>query len=287
MVETRRVQSEQAQQAAQSQPRGADGQVDLLGDIARRVRLPSGVTAAAALEAVMCTLSQHTAGREARHVIDALPKEIRPVLDRCAEHRDRTVSPFNRSELLHRISEHLHVSPGDAEDIASAVLMAIGSRLAPEEVHSIAERLPLELRDLWAVRRAAPPVEPHPILTQIEREVALPYGVTGVGAFTAAMGTLTLRLSKGEARHVLGALPPDLRPLLEPFVRDRDEAGEKLDAAHLVSRVAVLLNMDDPEALVRAVFAATQEYLRSDVLEHVMSQLPRDLQDLWMLPTLP
>lgn len=279
MVEIRRTEP-----AAEPSRESTTETNELLADIRRRVRLPPNVSAGDALEAVMCTFSQHASGSEASYVLDALPKPSRPVLVRCPLHASKPVARFDRNELLRRMAEHLHVSPGDAEDITSAVLMTIGARLKPEEVHGIADHLPLELRDLWAVRRAAPPLEPHPVLGGIERSVALPYGVTGAAAFTAVMGTFTRRLEKAEARQFLARLPADLRPHIEPFVTDRDEAPEKFDAPRFLSRVRSQLNVDDGEPVARAVFAAVEEYLRTDVFEHVMGQLPRDLQDLWDLP---
>jgi uncharacterized protein (DUF2267 family) len=38
---------------------------------------------------------------------------------------------------------------------------------------------------------------------------------------------------------------------------------------------------------VRAVFTSLHEYLRADVLQRVMSQLPCELQDLWTIPDVP
>lgn len=276
MVETQRAEQQRSERPS-----------ELLAEIRRRVRLPSSVTADDALEAVLCAISQHTSGGEARHVIDALPKDLRPRLGRCSSHENKPVTRFDRNELLRRIGEHLQVSPGDAEDIASAVLMAIGSHLDPKDVHRIADQLPLELRDLWAVRRAAPPAEPHPIFVAIERSVALPYGVTGVGAFALTIGTFTRRLPRSDARQLVSHLPADLRPLLDSFLADRDDEPEKLDRPRFLARTKALTGVDETEPMVRAVFKATQEYLRIDVFEHVMGLLPADLQELWELPTLP
>ena len=275
MVETQRAEQQRSERPS-----------ELLAEIRRRVRLPSNVIADDALEAVLCTISQHGSGGDARHVVDAMPKDLRPRLARCSSHENKAVSRFDRNELLRRIGEHLQVSPGDAEDIASAVLMAIGSHLDPKDVHRIADQLPLELRELWAVRRAAPPVEPHPILAEIERSVALPYGVTGVGAFSLTMGTFTRRLPRSEARPLVGHLAVDLRPLLESFLVDRDDEPEELDKVAFLARITALTGIEDPEPVVRAVFRATEEYLRTDVFEHVMCLLPADLQELWELPTL-
>jgi uncharacterized protein (DUF2267 family) len=257
---------------------------ELFGEIRRRVRVPPGVTPEDAVKAVMCTLTQHIFGADAQHVLDGLPREIRPILERCERHRDVKPTRFDRDELVRRVADHLGISRGDAEDITSAVLLAISARVPRDELAALANLLPLDLRDLWVARRVAPPVDPHPILTQIEKSVALPEGVTGVGAFTVVMRVLTHRLSLDEARHLLDRLPADLKPLVEGALEGRGPEPEQFDVAEFLTRVRKLLLVDDPEKVARAVFRAVEEYLPADVFEHVMAQLPDELQDLWVLP---
>jgi uncharacterized protein (DUF2267 family) len=257
---------------------------ELLGDIPRRVRLPPYVAPADALGAVLCALTQHVSGAETRHLLDALPPACRPPLERCARHRDAKASTFGREEMLRRIALHLDVSLGDAEDITAAVMMAIGLRVRAEALHELAGRLPRDLRELWVVRRVASPAEPHPVFEEVERHVMLPYGLTGMGAFTAVMSLLSRRFSRTDARYLADSLPLDLRPLLAGSRADRAEEPESFGREELLARVAVHLDVRDAVPVVRAVFRAVQPYLRADVSARVTSQLPRDLQELWVMP---
>jgi uncharacterized protein (DUF2267 family) len=257
---------------------------ELLGDIPRRVRLPPNVTPADALSAILCTLMQHVSGAETRHLLEALPATSRPALERCPRHRHLEPSRFGREAMLQRVAEHLDVSRGDAEDITAAVMMAIGLRVRPEAVHDLTERLPYELRDLWVVRRVASPVEPHPVFEEVERHVRLPYGLTGMGAFTAVMSLLSRRLSRADARLLVESLPLDLRALLAERRGERAEDPEIFGRDELFARVCLHLDVKEAEPVVRAVFRAVQLYLRPDMFNLVSNQLPRALQEIWVMP---
>lgn len=123
----------------------------LLEDL--QARLPPDITPQDALQAVMCTISQHVSGGEARHLWRALPDSVKPFLERCMLHRGELPKRFGRDELIARISKHLEVSLVDAERITSAVLTAVSRRLPQKEVDAVASQLPVELRELWLVRR--------------------------------------------------------------------------------------------------------------------------------------
>lgn len=257
---------------------------ELLGDIPLRVRLPLELTPAAALAAVLCSLLQHVNGAETRHLLDALPPRCRPPLERCSKHGDVATSRFGREEMLRRVAEHLDVSRGDAEDITAAVMMSIGLRVRPEAVPGLTGLLPLDLRELWVVRRVASPVGPHPVFGEVERHVRLPNGLTGMGAFTAVMSLLSRRFSRGDARCLVASLPLDLRPLLAEARAGRPEEAESFGRDELFARVAIHLEVTHAEPVVRAVFRAVQPYLRADALARVTDLLPRDLQELWVSP---
>jgi uncharacterized protein (DUF2267 family) len=124
----------------------------LLEDVRRRVRLPPTITPQDAIQATMCSLSQHVSGAEVRHVFLSLPPSIQPILGRCRAHREEPTSRFGRDELLRRIAEHLDVSLDEAERTTEAVLRAMSARLPAKEVPAVAAQLPLELRSLWVVR---------------------------------------------------------------------------------------------------------------------------------------
>lgn len=258
---------------------------ELLGDIPRRVRLPLDVTAQGALAAVLCTLTQHVSGEDdTRHLLDALPQRCRPPLERCAKHRNVETSSFTRDEMLRRVAEHLQVSRGDAEDITAAIMMAIGLRVRAEAMHQLADQVSPDLRDLWVVRRVASPLDPHPVFEEIERQVALPRGLTGLGAFTAVMSLLSRRFSRVDAHVLADNLPLDLRPLLAEARANRAEQPESFGREDLFGRVAIHLDVNEPEPVVRAVFRAVQPYLRGDVCERVARLLPPDLRELWLTP---
>jgi hypothetical protein len=139
-------------------------------------------------------------------------------------------------------------------------------------------------------RAVVPPVDPHPILSRIEQDVSLPPGVTGMGAFVSVVCRLSRRISLGEARHFFASLLPDFRRLVEPCLEGRGEHPEHWSKKELLELIAIDLHVTDiahAEAIARAVFRHVEEYLPTPVFEHVMSQLPRELSDMWALPERP
>lgn len=289
MVEAHPAEQQQEQQQTQEQEREKTAASFLLEDIRRRACLPPNVTPEDAIRAVMCTFSQHVSGGEAHHVWSALPGPVKPLLERCMIHRKEQASRFSRDDLLLRISPHLGVPIEQAEEITSAVLTAISSRLPAKEVADVAAQLPRDLRDLWVVRKVplAAPVEPHPILSRIEQAVRLPSGVTGMGAFTAVTCHLSKRLTLGEARHFFKTLPSDLRQLVEPCLEGRGEQPEHFNKAAYLERLTKDLKITDKveaEKVARTVFRCIEEYVPATVFKHVAAQLPRELSDLWALP---
>jgi len=128
------------------------------------------------------------------------------------------------------------------------------------------------------------PREPHPILGEIERRVALPAGTTSAQAFAVVMGTLSRRLTLGEARHLVQALTRDVSPLIEPSLHDRAESPEPFGLDELLIRVSSELHTDQPEVIVRTVVLAVERHLSARVFKHVRSQLPTDLRQIWTAP---
>jgi uncharacterized protein (DUF2267 family) len=266
--------------------------VYLFEDIRRHARLPPDLTPQDALEAVMCTFSRHVSGGEARHVWEALPDAVKPLLDRCMVHRGEKAERFTKDQLLIRVAEDLGVPLWHAEEITLAVLNAISSRVPAREMADVASQLPADMRELWIVKKVplAPPVDPHPMLTRIERAVTLPPGVTGMGAFVSVVRQLSRRLSLGEARHLFESLPADLRQLVEPCLQGRGERPELFDKTRYLQHVASELGITDvirTEEIARTVFHYVEEYVPASVFEHVTTQLPRELSDVWALPERP
>jgi uncharacterized protein (DUF2267 family) len=241
---------------------------ELLEDIARRASLPSGKDAKDALAAVMCSFGQHVSRGEARQVWSELPSPIRALLE---------------DELARRVGEHLGVSPDEALRTATAVLRAISAHLPPKEVLDVASQLPPDLRELWMERPVELP-ETHPIFAEIAKRTELPEGVDAARAFAVVIGKLSRRVTGGEARHLSKALPADVRPILEPSIRDREERPERFGREELLSTVARELHTDRPERIARAVIHAVEKFLSRTAFKHVRSQLPADLNELWTSP---
>jgi uncharacterized protein (DUF2267 family) len=284
--------SERATPATRAVPSELDPRTLLFEDIRRHGQLPSRVTPEDALSAVMCTFSRHVSGGEARHVWNALPDPIKPLLDRCMVHRSEKAERFGREQLLARVADHLGVTTAQAETLTAAVLAAISSRVPEKEMADVAGQLPLDMRDLWIVSKVelAAPVEPHPVLSQIERAVRLPEGVTGMGAFVSVTGHLVQRLPLGEARRFVGTLSSDLRQLVEPCLRARGEQPELFDKKQFLERVAKDLRITDlaqAEMVARAVFHVVEERVPAEDFKSIMDQLPRELSDVWALPERP
>ena len=124
---------------------------DMLEELRRE--LPAKVKPEDAVSAVMCTLSQHVSGTEARRLFDALPEVAKPLLDRCMLHRDDAAEQFGRDQLVVRVAGHLELSLAEAEDVIAAVLTTISSRLPGRDIAGVARALPEELRELWGVQR--------------------------------------------------------------------------------------------------------------------------------------
>lgn len=282
MVEAQRVEQQQ-------DDRQRTDAAFILEDVRRRADLPPDITPQDAIRGVMCTFSQHVSGGEARHLWSSLPKDIQMLVERCMLHRGEQAQRFDRDLLLLRIADHLGVPLEKAEEITAAVLAAITSRLPPKEIRDVASQLPDDLKDLWSPRKApaAPPAS-HPLFTKIEQSARLPQGVSGMLAFKSVMCQLTRRLTLGEARHLLGSLPHELRPALDECIHGRGEHPELFGRQAFLERVARDLKMEgnlgDAETVARTVFKFVEQEITANVFRHVMAQLPRDLLYIWAAP---
>ena len=118
---------------------------------------------------------------------------------------------------------------------------------------------------------------------EIERSGALPRGMSGAHAAAAVLCVLAQRLSGGEARDLLLALPVSFRARVQACARHRGEHGEAFDYDEFLRRVAAHLDVSGPQAeeIVRAVFAAVSRTLPAKERHDVASQLPQDLEQPW------
>ena len=165
----------------------------------------------------------------------------------------------------------------------------------------MATQLPADLRQLWSAPGRTPPITasafmpadiPPPnrltteLLEDVRRSGAQPPAVHERDAVKAVLCTLCQRLSRGEARDLVLALPPGLRPLIERCALHRAEPGEVFDREAFVRRVGEHLSItpQQAEALTAAVFAAVKNAISPREVHDISSQLPADLKDLWTGP---
>jgi uncharacterized protein (DUF2267 family) len=127
------------------------------------------------------------------------------------------------------------------------------------------------------------------LFAEVESEVGLPAHLTGEETAAAVTCVLQQRLTGGEARHLNQALPRPVRQRLQGCLRHQLERPETFDRAGFLARLALHLGVAEPvaEDLARAVCAVLGRWLPVTVVEHVASQLPADLRDLWTVAERP
>lgn len=94
----------------------------------------------------------------------------------------------------------------------------------------------------------------------------------------ATLETLAERISGGEARDLAAQLPEELRD----YLRKDDELPQRLNASEFVHEVRARAGVDDQWASegARAVFATLRDAVSVDELADVLSELPKDIQQL-------
>jgi uncharacterized protein (DUF2267 family) len=116
--------------------------------------LPSVITGAQAFSAVMCTLEQALSADEARRLAQGIPGSIRPLIERCAVHREgRAARALNAAEFTLRVAEHLNADVAQAEEITRAVFAAVQRLMSEGEIEEVARDLPADLQELWRFPR--------------------------------------------------------------------------------------------------------------------------------------
>lgn len=259
--------------------------------IDERADLPRDLPPRTAAILTMCTLAERLTAGQVEHLFDALPSELQPMFHSCRAPYGRPVSLFDDATFLDALGGRLGVTPAHAELIADSVFRAMRTVLPADVVDHVAVQLPRDLSDLWLGRRAifAAPTIPFDtaqwhLLTDIAEGVPLPVGVQPEDALTAVMCAFSSRLSGGEARDLLLALPAPVRPLVDHCMLTRDERPGILRDRHgLVLQVADELATSEQlaEQIIAAVLTAVKRMI--PIKEHgdISSQLPRDLRTLW------
>ncbi len=259
--------------------------------IDERADLPRGLPPRTAATLTMCTLAERLTPGQVEHLFDALPRELQPLFRSCRAPYGRPVSRFDDATFLDALGGRLGVTPAHAELIADSVFRAVRTLLPAAVIDHVAVQLPRDLSDLWLGRRAifAAPTTSFDtaqweLLTDITDSVPLPIGVHPEDALTAVMCAFSRRLSGGEARDLLLALPAPVRPLVEHCVLTRDERpGILRDRRELVLHVAdeLATSTQLAEQIIAAVLTAVKRLIPIKEQGDIASQLPRDLRTLW------
>jgi uncharacterized protein (DUF2267 family) len=120
----------------------------------------------------------------------------------------------------------------------------------------------------------------------VELSRHLPAGTSARDAVAVVLGTLLRRVTGGQARHFVRALPSALRDILGSSAEHRAEAPEGFNRDMYLRRVSMLLGTSEEsvERLARDIFLAMHRHLGTIDVGDVATQLPDDLERLWVHP---
>lgn len=119
----------------------------LLAEIARRIALPEGISPARAFTAVMANLSRRLTGGEARHLLQSLPPDMRPLLAHALQDRGEEPERFGRDELFARVARD--VPTDQPEVIAREVIHTTEKYISKQAFKHVRSQLPGDLNRLW------------------------------------------------------------------------------------------------------------------------------------------
>jgi len=120
-----------------------------LTDISQSGKLPPGVTPGHAAAIVLSTFARRVTAGEAQHLREALPEELRGLLDSDAMHASQPPERFDRDQFVRRVSSYLGIKSAAAEHVAHAVFDALKHILPAREANAAASQLPADLKTLW------------------------------------------------------------------------------------------------------------------------------------------
>lgn len=124
-------------------------------------------------------------------------------------------------------------------------------------------------------------MDKHQFLTEVKNELRLKDMAEAETASRSVLAALTDRITDEEANDLASQLPHDLRD----FIRRRTGPLQKMDMDTFVSRIQGDLDLEtwDQAARVAAgVFAVLKRAVSPGEWEDVVSQLPRELQDMFV-----
>jgi uncharacterized protein (DUF2267 family) len=135
-------------------PLGAPtAQHPVLTRIEQSVKLPAGVTGEGAFKVVTCHLSRRLTRGEAGHFIQALPAELRQLVEDCLNDRGEHPEPFDKDTFVARVASELRMGGdiGRADEIVRKVFRSVEEYIRADVFKHVMGQLPRELADLWAL----------------------------------------------------------------------------------------------------------------------------------------
>ncbi len=141
-------------------------------------------------------------------------------------------------------------------------------------------------RDMHLERNQADQAATDRVRSSIASNARLPSELAPEDAISAVMCALVDRLTAGEAHYLFDALPASMRSLFATCVRHRTgQPTMKLDRVDFLERVAEHLGVTPAHAeiICEVVFEAVRCELPDKLADDVAHQLPRGLQELWLV----
>lgn len=118
-------------------------------------------------------------------------------------------------------------------------------------------------------------------LRQVRNRLGLTDEAEAEAATRSVLAALADRITRDEAKDLASQLPKDFGDL----VRERSGPVQKMDMDIFVSRVQGdldLMNRGDAERIIRGVFSVVKDAVSEGEWEDVVSQMPRDLQEMFV-----
>jgi uncharacterized protein (DUF2267 family) len=290
---------------ASKNPTGTDDESTALG-LLRQMEdeelLPEHVRPEDALFVVTCVCRQRLTRGEADHLVEALPRAVQRLVVGCTRRYGEQPEVFGRGEFVARVARHLDITDQQAQRVSAEVLRLIQQFLPEQNIQQVASQLPADIRALWLARGSQDEAHAHDgspepavargreaeltrmVFARVQSSGAAPAEVREPAAVAAVLTVLAQRLSGGEARDLYESLPAGLHPLVAPYILRQPESAQPFDREEFFRRVAERLGVtaEQGDAITRAVMTAIVPVLPGDEVQAVATQLPADLQELWL-----
>jgi uncharacterized protein (DUF2267 family) len=224
-----------------------------------------GEAADRAVQATLRTLAERLPGGEARHILQELPAELKPLV---YKEEGADAAAFGIDEFLRKAAEREGTDTETALQHTRGVFSALGDALSPEALTHLEASLPQTFAPLLAeARRGFVDMLPagqfwDRVRTRLGVNVAQARLVT-----EAVLETLAERIAAGQVEDLVAQLDPLLHPPLRRGAASAGPQARAMAAEEFLRRVAAREGaamaeadvFDQVPAHVRAVFATLAE----------------------------